>query len=75
MFNWNTDCLPYNCTYYYYNSKGQLIKYITLAKDQSIISESYKGKHTLTTQVYSTYKYDKQGRLKQKVTRQKPYVE
>ncbi len=75
MYSWARNVLPKNCTYYYYNSKGQLIKDITLAKSESNINETYKDKNTLTPQSWTIYRYDKQGRLKQKVTRQKPYEE
>ena len=72
---WSSDGLPYNCTYFYYNSNGLLTKDITLSQDVSNQNKAYNNKHSFVPVRWCVYKYDKLGRLKSKVTRIEPYLE
>ena len=75
MYSWSSDGLPYNCTYFYYNSNGLLTKDITLSQDVSNQNKAYNNKHSFVPVRWCVYKYDKLGRLKSKVTRIEPYLE
>lgn len=70
-YNWNTNTFPSNCTYFYYNKKKQLTKFITLT-DIDIYTE-YKDKNSFTPARYHVYKYDNSGRVVQMVARNRPY--
>ena len=75
MYSWTRKVLPKNCTYYYYNSKGRLIKEITLGQEVADQNNAYRDKHSFVPKRWCVYKYDKRGRLKMKVTRKKPFPE